>query len=388
MLNFSDTSVAFINRTTRELKIAELIFKSFNSPLLVKIGSETMLSFLALGLPVKGIVKNTVFRQFCGGENIQNSLVAVENLGKYGVGSILDYSVEGQKSEEGFEAAAKEIMATIDQASSNSNIPFSVFKVSGVADVEVLKRIQKGSGSKEDNSAFMVAKERIHKICQHAYEKKVRIFVDAEETWIQDVIDDLAIELSIEFNRDSAIVYNTYQMYRVDAMDRLRKDFNKAAEKGIFLGAKLVRGAYMEKEREKAEKEGYDDPINPNKPATDDLFNKGMIFCLNNKQRIALCAATHNEESCALLAEAMEKHSLNKDDERVFFAQLYGMSDHISFNLAKEGYNVAKYLPYGPIKYVMPYLVRRAEENRSVAGQSSREMELVRTELRRRKKSR
>lgn len=388
MISFSDTSVAFANRSNAELLIAELIFRSFNSPFLVKMGSDTLLSMLRLGIPVKGLVRSTVFRQFCGGENIADSLPVVKALGKNGVGSILDYSVEGEKTEDGFELAAQEIKRTIAEAGKNPNIPFSVFKMSGVADVELLGKIQSGHVlSDQEESSYGKIRERVNSLCKTAYDNGVRIFIDAEETWIQDVIDQLVMENAIEFNKESAIVWNTYQMYRKDSLDRMKKDFNKGTEMRIFLGAKLVRGAYMEKERERAEEMGYEDPINPDKAATDELYNRGMIFCLNNKQRISLCAGTHNEESCRILVEGMQKHSLKKHDERVFFSQLYGMSDNISFNLAREGYNVAKYLPYGPIKYVMPYLVRRAEENRSVAGQSSRELELIRTERKRRKKS-
>ncbi len=351
------------------------------------MGSDSLLGFLKIGLPVKGLVKGTVFRQFCGGENIRESLPVVGVLGKMNVGSILDYSVEGEKTEEGFESAAKEIKKTIEEASKNPNIPFSVFKMSGVADVDLLERIQSGKEKPGDQELFSKTKKRVFGICKAAFDKKVRIFIDAEETWIQDVIDRITMEMTWELNKEDTIVFNTYQMYRTDSLVRLRNDFNKCVENQVYMGAKLVRGAYMEKERDRAKENNYPDPINPTKAATDELYNKGMIFCLNNKQRLSLCAGTHNEESCRILAEAIEKHSMKKDDQRVFFSQLYGMSDHISFNLAALGYNVAKYLPYGPIKYVMPYLVRRAEENRSVAGQSGRELELIQSERKRRKAS-
>jgi proline dehydrogenase len=387
LTSFSDTSIAFANRSNSELRIAEWIFQSFNSPLLVKVGSETLLTVLKLGLPVKGLVKSTVFRQFCSGEDIEESLPIVDMLGKSRVGSILDYSVEGEKSEIGFEKAANEIRNTIQEAGRNSNIPFSVFKMSGVADVDLLEKVQWGEKLNEKQSlSFENIKRRVHEICKTASDNDVRIFIDAEESWIQNVIDEISMEMALEFNSGKAIVFNTYQMYLKDSLERLKRDFERGMEKGILMGSKLVRGAYMEKERERAQKNGYEDPINPDKQSTDDLFNKGMIFCMDNKQSMSLCAGTHNEESCKILVEEMKKHEMKANDERVYFAQLYGMSDHISFNLAHLGYNVAKYLPYGPIEYVMPYLIRRAEENRSVAGQSSRELELIRAERRRRKK--
>lgn len=346
---------------------------------LVKMG-------LALHLPIKGMIKNTVFEHFCGGETIPQSQQTIDTLNRYHVGTILDFSAEGAKTEAGFDKTMEEILKTLDKAKGNPAIPFTVFKSTGLVDIDLVTKVQaKETLSPGETEAFSHFHSRVEKICTRAHDYGVPVMVDAEDSWIQNEIDAIVYEMMKKFNTKQPIVFNTYQMYRKDMLDNLRNAFHDAAMHNYYLGVKMVRGAYMEKEAERAEKMGYENPIHPNKAATDDSYNKGLAFCIDNKQRISIMSGSHNEYSNQYLALLMEKHSMKNNDNRVWFAQLLGMSDNISFNLAKAGYNVAKYVPYGPVELVMPYLIRRAEENTSVAGQSSRELTMIRKELKRRK---
>ncbi len=383
---FNDTAVAFQAKSDKALRKANWMFTVVNHPFISQLATGLVKVALALRLPIKPIIKNTVFEHFCGGETIEESLKTVDELGQYGIGTILDYSVEGGESEEGFDSTRDEILKTIEAAKGNPHIPFCVFKTTGLANTPLLQKIQEGKPlTEKENDRFTRVQERVLTICQAAYDAGVPILMDAEETWIQKPIDDLAYDMMKRFNNERAIVYNTYQMYRKDMLQNLRNAFHYAAMHNYYLGAKLVRGAYMEKERERAEENGYPSPIHETKEDTDDHFNKGLAFCVDNKQRISLICGSHNDYSNYYLTVLLDKHNVGKNDQRVWFSQLYGMSDNISFNLAKDGYNVVKYVPYGPVKHVMPYLFRRAQENTSVAGQSSRELMLIRNEIARRK---
>jgi proline dehydrogenase len=345
-----------------------------------------MKAALKFGLPVKSPIKHTLFEQFCGGESIQECEAAIQDLASYHIKTILDYSVEGEKTEAGFDATTHEILATIERAKGDTNIPFSVFKVTGLASTELLEKKQSGLPLTDaEKISYERVLKRVDTICKRAHENNVRIFIDGEESWIQETIDELAYEMMRKYNKEQPIVYNTFQMYLTASLNKLKEALHDAVMHNYYLGAKLVRGAYMEKEREEARRRGLADPIQPDKESTDRDFDKALLLCMNEKQRIALCSGSHNEHSNYYLTVLMEKHGLAPNDTRVYFAQLYGMSDHISYNLAKAGYNVAKYVPYGPIESVMPYLFRRAEENTSISGQSSREFKLIQTELRRRK---
>lgn len=387
-VHFDDTAVAFSYKSDKELRKANFIFTLVNHPAISKLATSAVQLGLTLRLPVKGLIKATVFEHFCGGEDIEQSEQTVKQLAKFQVGTILDYSVEGEKSEEGFEKTTQEILSTFDSARNNSKVPFCVFKVTGMADVALLERVQsKTPLTLEEKSAFDRVKNRVERICIKAFEYKVPVLIDAEDSWIQNPIDEMAYDMMLKFNKEKAIIFNTYQMYRADMFTNLREAYHTAAMNNYYLGVKMVRGAYMEKERERAGEKGYSDPIHTTKEATDDSFNKGLAFCVDNKQRISLVCGSHNEYSNQFLTVLMDKHSMKPNDGRIWFAQLLGMSDNISFNLAKAGYNVAKYVPYGPIESVMPYLLRRASENTSVAGQSSRELLLIRKELKRRKSS-
>ncbi len=382
---FDNTAVAFQAKSDKALRKANMMFTVVNHPLISKVATGAVKASLAIGLPIKPIIKNTVFEHFCGGETIDESLVTVQELGDYGIGTILDYSVEGGESEEGFDSTKDEILRTIETARTHEHIPFCVFKTTGLANTPLLQKVQEGVAlTEKEKEKFERVRSRVLQICQAAYDAGVPILMDAEETWIQKPIDELAYEMMERFNKERAIVFNTYQMYRKDMLQNLRNAMHYAAMHNYYLGAKLVRGAYMEKERERAEDKGYPSPIHETKKDTDDHFNKGLAFCVDNKQRISLICGSHNEYSNYYLTVLLDKHSMNNDDQRVWFSQLYGMSDNISFNLAKAGFNVVKYVPYGPVKHVMPYLFRRAEENTSVAGQSSRELMLIRKEITRR----
>lgn len=385
---FDDTGTAFSYKSDKELKRANLIFSLVNHPFISSVATTLARVALALRLPVKGIIRSTVFQHFCGGETIEESRGRIETLTRFKVGTILDYSVEGEKTERGFDETTREILKTFEVARGNASVPFCVFKVTGLADSDLLAKAHaKESLNEEEAKALERIRYRVEQICRKAYEYQVPVLIDAEETWIQDPIDGFAYEMMAMFNKERAIVFNTFQMYRRDMTSKLRDAFHLAAQKEFYLGVKLVRGAYMEKEAARAKKSGYENPIHPTKEDTDKAFNKAMQFCIDNKQRVSLVCGSHNEYSNKFLTVLMEKHGMKPGDQRVWSAQLLGMSDHITFNLSRAGYNVAKYVPYGPVASVMPYLIRRAQENTSVAGQSSRELQLIRRELQRRKKS-
>jgi proline dehydrogenase len=385
-VSFENTAVAFRYKSNAALQKANFIFSLVNHPWVSSVATSLVRLALKLRLPVDAVIRKTVFEHFCGGESIEKSEGVVQQLAQYNVHTILDYSVEGEHSEAGFDRTLAEIIRTVEKAKGSPNIPFSVFKVSGLASVELLEKVQRDDIlSKEEEAAFERVKQRIRTICETGYKNNVLILIDAEESWIQNPLDRISYDMMALFNREKAIVYNTYQMYRTDSLKNLREAYHIATMNNYFLGAKLVRGAYMEKERDRAEKMGYPSPIHADKQGTDASFNNALLFCLENKQRISVMCGSHNEYSNHFLTVMMEKHGLKNNDSRVWFAQLYGMSDNISFNLAKEGYLVAKYVPYGPVRKVMPYLLRRAEENTSVAGQSSRELTMIRKEIGRRK---
>jgi len=385
-ISFEDTAVAFSYKSNAALKKANFIFSLVNHPWISSLATGIVKLAFKLGLPIEGIIRKTAFYHFCGGESIQSSENAIRQLAQFGVSTILDYSVEGEKSEHGFNLTMEEIIRTIEKAKDSNHIPFSVFKVTGVASSDLLEKIHnKDSLTAEKQQLWVRAKQRVEKICKRGYECHVAVLIDAEETWIQTPIDSMAYDMMALYNRERAIIYNTYQLYRTDSLANLQNAYEKATEQNYFLGAKLVRGAYMEKERERAQVMNYPSPIQPNKEATDKAFNRALAFCMLNKSGISIMCGSHNDYSNHYLTELMDEQDLSPDDSRVWFAQLYGMSDNISFNLAKAGYRVAKYVPYGPVKSVMPYLFRRASENTSVAGQSSRELVLIRKELKRRK---
>ncbi|MBC7383816.1 MAG: proline dehydrogenase family protein [Bacteroidia bacterium] len=385
-LNFSDTEIAFKTKTNGDLRNSYLLFKAISYNWLVQTGPKLVNFGFWVKLPLKGIIKATVFKQFCGGENIEECQPAIELMGEYGVGTILDYSVEGEEREEVFDATAAEIIKTIEKAYQNPKIPFSVFKVTGIARFDLLAKVNaKLLLDTNEQAEFDRVKSRIDRICQTAFNLEVRVFIDAEESWIQDTIDLLAENMMMLYNKVQPIVYNTLQFYRHDRLSFLKLSIAHATKQHYYYGVKLVRGAYMEKEIARAREMGYQNPIQSSKQASDEAYNNSLQICTDHIDIVAICAGTHNEESCKLLTAIMDQKGLKNNDERIYFSQLYGMSDNLSYNLANAGYKVAKYLPYGPVKAVLPYLFRRAQENTSVKGQAGRELSLIETELKRRK---
>ncbi len=389
-LSFENTAIAFKGKDDAALRRSYWLFKLIGNPSMVRIGGTLTNVALGIGFPIGWLIKNNIFAQFCGGETVEECKAASARLAEYGIGTILDYSVEGKEKESDFDATADEIIRTIDAAKGNPHIPFCVFKVTGVARFELLEKqneVVRGhlkQLTEKDQAEWNRVVQRVLRICQAAYDADQRIFIDAEDSWIQDAIDTLCHDMMEKFNHRAPIVYNTVQLYRHDRLEFLKNAHAWAREKGLHYAVKLVRGAYMEKEGKRAIEMGYQNPIQPSKEATDRDFNAGVQYCLDNLQDMALCCGSHNEESSMLLAQWMEEKGVVKNDNRVAFAQLFGMSDHISYNLADAGYNVVKYLPYGPIKEVMPYLLRRAQENTSVKGQTSRELGLILKERKRR----
>jgi proline dehydrogenase len=386
--DLGNTATAFAHKSNDELWKAYWLFRIIGTPWLTRLGSSLTKAALALHLPVKGIVKATVFRQFCGGENIGESLVTAHKLAASGVGTILDYSVEGEGDQAAMEGTAAEVLRTIEAAKGNPDIPFSVFKPSGLVPHDVLAKVSAGAVlSADEATAWQRSRSRVERICQAAYDARVPLLIDAEESWTQPAVDALATEMMERYNREQAVIYSTVQMYRHDRLEFLRKELELARAKGFHVGMKLVRGAYMEMERERAAEKGYADPIGADKAAVDRDFNAALRFCMQHIDRMGVLNATHNEESTLLLARMMQEQGLAKNDARIHFGQLLGMSDNISFNMAAAGYNVVKYVPYGPVRKVLPYLIRRAQENTSARGQTGRELALIIAERKRRSKA-
>ena len=385
-LSFEDTKIAFASKDNFQLKKSYWIFATMNQNWLVNLGTFFIKLFLFLHFPIKKVIKSTIFAQFCGGETIEGCESTIQELEKAKIGTILDYSVEGEESEKSFQKTKDEILKTIRKSANNPAIPFAVFKVTGIFKAELLEKAQSDAAlTEEEQSLFDHSKDLLIEICDLAHELNVRLFIDAEESWIQTTIDRLTYEMMAKYNQNTAIIYNTFQMYRHDMLANLKEAITSAEKKNYCLGVKLVRGAYLEKERQKAHDDEYSEPLHKDKAHTDQDFNLGMLACLNNIDRVHFCIGTHNEYSCQLLAEEMAKQQIPHNHPNIYFAQLLGMSDNISYNLAASGYNVAKYVPYGPVESVMPYLFRRAEENSSIAGQTSREYTLLQNEVKRRK---
>lgn len=387
-VDFDQIEIAFKAKSDKALKKRNFIFSTMKWPWLVSVGTTLTKFGLSAGLPVKGLVKSTIFDIFCGGESLDTCTDACDELEHYGIGAIFDYSVEGEKTEIGFDATTEEVLRTIKSASKSDVMKFAAFKITGVGAFDLMAKIHDGKSlSEAEVSAYQRVEDRVEKICALASELGVTVLIDAEETWIQKPIDDITIAMMEKYNKGKAVVYYTFQMYCHAMLANLKDLHAYAKESGYVLGAKLVRGAYMEKERARAEELSYTDPIQPTKNSTDDDFNAACRYCIENLGEIGLFAGSHNEESNYRLTLLMEEFGLKADDDRVYFGQLYGMSDHISFNLSHAKYNVIKYVPYGPLKATIPYLIRRAAENTSVKGQSGRELTLVQKELKRRKQA-
>jgi proline dehydrogenase len=385
-LSFENTEIAFRHSSNFDLKRAYWLFRVINVNFLVKIGPPITNFAIKIGLPIKGLIKATIFKHFCGGETIAECDKTIKNLNNGGVGTILDYSIEGEDDEHVFDNTRDEIIRTIERASVDKAVPITVFKVTGVGRFSLLEKLdEKAQLSVIEQEEWQKVQERVLAICKKAHSTGIPVMIDAEESWIQKTIDMLALDMMHLYNTEKAIVYNTYQLYRHDKLASLKNDHAIAVEGKFILGAKLVRGAYMEKERKRAEEKGYPSPIQPDKQSSDKDYDAALNYCTDHIDTIAFVAGTHNEESCRLLADLLNKKNIDHRNPHVYFSQLLGMSDNLSFNLANAQYNVAKYVPYGPIKAVLPYLFRRAQENTAIAGQMSRELSLIVKEVKRRK---
>lgn len=402
VISFDNTEIAFAYKTDKELKQAHFLFSAMGKPWLVKIGTKITPPAVRWNLPfVKSMIRSTIFKQFVGGETLEQNVVVADKLEKYGVQVILDYGVEGKDGEENFDHACDEFIKVINYASTQPNIPFMSVKVTGFARFGLLEKmdamIHQNQGSlmkrylkavddlsKEEREEWHRIRSRMHRICETAAKENVGVFVDAEETWIQDPVDALTIIMMDTYNKEKCIVYNTTQHYRHDRLQFLRDSYEAAVERKFILGAKLVRGAYMEKERKRAAEMGYPSPIQPDKESSDQDFDACIKLCIDNIEKVSLVVASHNERSNMYAVELLQQRGLPLKNHHVHWSQLYGMSDNITFNLAKAGCNVSKYLPFGPIKDVIPYLMRRAQENTSIGGQTSRELGLIEREMKRR----
>tara|TARA_R110002050_G_scaffold296426_1_gene456422 strand:+ start:76554 stop:77732 length:1179 start_codon:yes stop_codon:yes gene_type:complete len=385
-LIFDNTEIAFSLKSDSELERAYFLFKMISIEPLVRIGTAATNFAIKAHLPIEGLIRSTVFDHFCGGVNEEDCLPIIDKMYQKGVSSVLDYSVEGKESENEFDAAMEKILKIIDFAKELDAIPIAVFKPTGFGRFYLFEKLGRGESLKEEEQAeWNNVIKRFDTVCKKGKENDVAVLIDAEESWMQDATDNLVSDMMKKYNKEKAIVFNTLQMYRHDRLAFLKEQHINAKAGKYYLGYKLVRGAYMEKENERAEEKGYQTPICKNKAATDINFNEAVEYMLDNLDCMSLFAGTHNEESSYLLMQLMNEKSVTNNDERVWFGQLYGMSDHISYNLADRGYNVAKYMPFGPVKDVMPYLIRRAEENTSVAGQTGRELALLSKEKKRRK---
>jgi proline dehydrogenase len=383
---FNDTQVAFALKTDTELERAYFLFKMIDNEPLVRIGTAVTNFALKAHLPVESLIRVTVFDHFCGGTTEDDCLSVVDKMFTKGVSSVLDYSVEGKEEEEQFDAALQMTLKTIEFAKERKAIPFAVFKPTGLGRFYLYEKIgEKQPLTLEEQNEWNRVVARFDLICKTAHDKDVALLIDAEESWMQDAADELVTDMMRKYNKKKAIVFNTLQLYRWDRLDYLKKLHNQAKAEGFYIGMKIVRGAYMEKENSRAEEMGYPTPICESKEATDINYDATMIYMMDNLDVMSIFAGTHNESSSYKLIEMMESRGISKNDNRIWFGQLYGMSDNISYNLAKYGFNVAKYLPFGPVRDVMPYLIRRAEENTSVAGQTSRELNLLKMERNRRK---
>jgi proline dehydrogenase len=402
-ISFDNTEFAFEYKSDKQLKKARFLFSMMGKPWLVKIGTRLAPWSIKAGLPVKGIIRNTIFSQFVGGETLDQTAPAAKKLSEYNVKVILDYGIEGKEGEENFDHACSEFIRVIEYAGTQSNIPFMSIKVTGFARFALLEkldemmRVDNGTLMKkylkaidqlppDEREEWHRVRHRMLRICETAAEKKIGVLVDAEETWIQDPVDALTVLMMDTFNKERVVVYNTIQHYRHDRLQFLKDSYEAALERKFILGAKLVRGAYMEKERKRAQEKNYPSPIQSDKESSDRDYNSGLEFCIDRLDRIALIVASHNEYSNLLATQLLQKKGLSLNHPHIHWSQLYGMSDNITFNLAHAGCSVSKYLPFGPIKDVIPYLMRRAQENTSVKGQTGRELALIKKELARRKK--
>ena len=384
--NFENTAIAFELKSDSQLERAYFLFKLISKEPLVRIGTAVTNFAIKAHLPVEGLIRATVFDHFCGGVNEKDCLPIIDNMYGNGVYSILDYSAEGKSVDNQFDFAMEKTLEILDFVKEKDAMPFAVFKPTGFGRFKLFEKVSQGSALSEDEQAeWGRLVNRFDRVCKKAHQLDVALLIDAEESWMQDAADNLVLDMMRKYNKEKAIVYNTFQMYRWDRMGYILKLHEMAKEEGFKIGAKVVRGAYMEKENDRAEEKGYESPICKNKRLTDENFDAAIDYMMEHLEDFSIFSGTHNEKSTLKLVDLMEERGIESNDGRIWFGQLFGMSDHITYNLAAQGYNAVKYVPYGPVRDIMPYLIRRAEENTSVAGQTSRELALIEKERKRRK---
>ena len=384
--NFENTAIAFELKSDSQLERAYFLFKLISKEPLVRIGTAVTNFAIKAHLPVEGLIRATVFDHFCGGVNEKDCLPIIDNMYGNGVYSILDYSAEGKSVDNQFDFAMEKTLEILDFVKEKDAMPFAVFKPTGFGRFKLFEKVSQGSQLSEDEQAeWGRLVNRFDRVCKKAHQLDVALLIDAEESWMQDAADNLVLDMMRKYNKEKAIVYNTFQMYRWDRMGYIVKLHEMAKEEGFKIGAKVVRGAYMEKENDRAEEKGYESPICKNKRLTDENFDAAIDYMMEHLEDFSIFSGTHNEKSTLKLVDLMEERGIESNDGRIWFGQLFGMSDHITYNLAAQGYNAVKYVPYGPVRDIMPYLIRRAEENTSVAGQTSRELALIEKERKRRK---
>jgi len=385
-LDFSNTEIAFLYKSDKELKKTAWLFRLMNNHNLVKFGSKFGLFAINFKLPfTETVVRNTIFPQFCGGENLLDCQKTIDKLYEHDIFTILDYGAEGKSDEDDLDTVMKETIKAIEMAASNTSVPVVSTKITGLVDNFVLEKMHnKEPLSDGEKRKYQHLNERLDEICSKAFELGISVYVDAEESWIQDPIDELVLQMMEKYNKERATVFNTYQLYNIRKLEHLKRDHQRCLEKEVIFGSKMVRGAYMDKERQRAVEMGYPSPIQPDKAATDRDYNDALTYCIENHTTIASCCASHNADSNMLQARLIHQKGIDHNHPHINFCQLYGMSDNITFNLAQSGYNAAKYVVYGPIKDVVPYLIRRTEENASVTGEMSRELLLIEQEMKRR----
>ncbi|HXH20038.1 MAG TPA: proline dehydrogenase family protein [Chitinophagales bacterium] len=382
---FEDTQIAFSHLSNFELRKAYYLYQSFNNPLLLKAGMSLASLAFRLHLPVEFIIKATAYRQFCGGETLKECAETIGRLAASGILTALQYSVETKAGEADYNKTARELVNAVDFASKNRHVKVICSKLTGLGSFELFEKLHaNGSPDHEDTKALERIRERMDLVCSFASKAGVELFFDAEESWIQRPIDMLIDEMMLRYNKERAIVYNAFQLYRTDRLDFLKASYEKTKANNVVLGAKLVRGAYMEKERQRAKRKGYPSPIYPDKAATDKAYNEALDFCVKNIDGISCCAATHNEESCLHLMNLLDTKGIRRNHPHIFFSQLYGMGEHLTYHLAREGFTATKLVPYGPVREAIPYLIRRAEENSAITGQAGRELQMIEKEMKRR----
>ncbi|MBP6731518.1 MAG: proline dehydrogenase family protein [Chitinophagales bacterium] len=383
---FEDTETAYATKSTAELKKAKLMFQLMANNGLVNLGGSLATLALSLRLPVSPLFRFTVYNHFCGGETFEECKDTIRGLQESNVGVLLNYGVELKETEEDFDKTIAHNIEALEFAGKNKAVKALCIKITGFGRFALFEKIQnKEKLTVSERKEVLRVKKRFDKLCHVAQKNEVALYVDAEESWIQNPLDELVEEMMEKYNREQCVVFNTFQLYRWDRLDYLKEQIEKARAGNYLLGAKLVRGAYMEKERARAKELGYKSPISPNKKAVDRDFDEAVNICFDNLDALFVCVASQSEDSNLLAIQLIDKKKIDRNSDRILFSQLYGMGDNLTFNLAKLGLHATKYLPYGPVKDVIPYLIRRAQENTSVSGQTTRELSLIKKEIKRRK---